>query len=166
MFKPGATYMLTVATYKRKKLFYSDETLELVSKSLFYYAEKYSWKVKAYVVVPNHYHILVVASSPGHNLSKVIQNLHSYAANKTNEMGSLSGRHVWWNYWDTCITHKVSYYARINYIHYNPTKHGYVDDPLKWEFGSLRYFHEYNPKKARRIEKEYPFARVNVMDDF
>jgi putative transposase len=166
MFEPGATCMITAAAYKRQRLFNSDEALKLVSESLFYYAEKYSWKIKAYVIVPNHYHILVVASSPGHNLTKIIQNLNSYTANEINEMDSLSGRRVWLNYWDTCITHKTSYYARINYIHYNPTKHGYVDDPLKWEFSSLRYFHEYNSKEAVRIEKEYPFARVNVMDDF
>lgn len=59
----------------------------------------------------------------------------------------------------------MSFY-RIIIIFNNPVKHGYVDDPQKWEYGSLRNFHEYDAKEAIGIENEYPFGRVHVMDDF
>jgi putative transposase len=29
---------------------------------------------------------------------------------------------------------------RFNYIHYNPVKHGYVQNPEDWEFSSYRFY--------------------------
>ncbi len=70
------------------------------------------------------------------------------------------------NYWDTCITYKKSYYARLHYIWFNPVKHGYVDDPFKWKFGS--YFYRFSDEKneIRKIIDEYPCDKVKVYDDF
>ena len=30
--------------------------------------------------------------------------------------------------------------GHINYLHYNPVKHGLVECPLQWEFSSFRQF--------------------------
>lgn len=166
LFKPNATYMITAATYKRQKLFIDDSSMGLLLESLFHYFKKYDWHIKSYVILPNHYHVIALASNPGYELSGIIRNMHSYTANQINKIDSISGRRVWWNYWDTCITHRKSCFARINYIHHNPVTHGYVADPSEWLFSSFRSFHEHNYEEAVRIEKEYPFNRVNVKDDF
>lgn len=70
------------------------------------------------------------------------------------------------NYWDTCLTYKKSYYARIHYVWFNPVKHGYVDKSEKWEFGS--YFFRMNEDKGvvKEIIKNYPIDKIKVRDDF
>jgi len=50
------------------------------------------------------------------------------------------GRKVWYNYWDECIRDERDYYNRLNYIHVNPVKHGYVEDPEDYEFSSYRAY--------------------------
>ena len=53
--------------------------------------------------------------------------------NLKNELTRLiQSKKVFYNYWDTCITYENSYFTRLNYIWYNPVKHGYVDSPEKW----------------------------------
>ena len=46
---------------------------------------------------------------------------------KVNETGSA---HVWQKrFWDHVIRDERDFENDIHYIHYNPVKHGYVDDP-------------------------------------
>ena len=34
----------------------------------------------------------------------------------------------------------LNYAALCNYIHYNPVKHGYVQNPEDWHFSSYRHY--------------------------
>ena len=73
---------------------------------------------------------------------------------------------VWWNYWDTCLTYEGSYYARFNYIHWNPLKHGVTARPEEYPFSSYRAFLAEQEADIHRLERAYPFDRVRVRDDF
>ena len=73
---------------------------------------------------------------------------------------------IFYNYRDTCITYEKSYYARLNYIWYNPVKHGYVDSPEKWKFGSYYSRFWKDVEEMQRLMKKYPFDKVKVKDDF
>jgi len=166
LFLSNATYIITASTYKRKRFFHNDELKSLVLISILHYFSKYSWHIKAYVILTNHYHLLVHAPENNVSLSKSINNIHRYTAHKINQINKKSGMKIWWNYWDTCLTYEKSYYARLNYIHFNPVKHGYVDDPKKWKFSSYNEFCELDYPEAKKVEKEFPFDRVKVYDNF
>lgn len=73
---------------------------------------------------------------------------------------------MWWNYWDTCITSERSYYTRLNYIHFNPVKHGIVTQTEDYPFSSHTGYLRAQPEAIRRIIANYPFDRVKVKDDF
>ncbi len=45
-------------------------------------------------------------------------------------------------YWEHTIRDERDLENHINYIHINPVKHGYVDDPFLWEFSSINKFAE------------------------
>ena len=50
-----------------------------------------------------------------------------------------SERGLWQRrYWEHVIRNEKDYQRHMDYIHYNPVKHGYVDDPRDWPFSSLR----------------------------
>jgi putative transposase len=47
-------------------------------------------------------------------------------------------RGVWQpRYWEHRIRNEEEWYAYRDYIHLNPVRHGYVDDPLKWPWSSV-----------------------------
>jgi putative transposase len=166
LFSPNSTYMITGATYNRIHFFESEKSLEVLSNAIIQYYTKFDWRINAFVVLPNHYHVLCVAPDEIISLPRIVKNIHKITAIAVNKLDGIQGRKICWNYWDSCITFEKSYFARINYIHFNPVKHGYVDDPIEWKYSSYRVYSERHRLEKDRFEKEYPFDRVKVRDDF
>lgn len=52
-------------------------------------------------------------------------------------------RGIWQRrYWEHQIRDDNDFEKHVNYIHYNPVKHGYVSHPLDWPYSTLhRYVH-------------------------
>ena len=149
---PGASYMVTAATYQKERLFETHELLRFLRDAILIDFGRHGWQMRAYVVLPNHYHLLAIAPDENAALSEVIRSIHSYTAHRIAKDHRIRGSRVWWNYWDNCITHESSFFARINYIHFNPVRHGYVDNPAKWEFSSFREMYEADPAEAERMK--------------
>ncbi len=59
-------------------------------------------------------------------MGKLLSHLHTKTAIELNKLDEATGREVWYNFWDTKLTHQRSYLARLNYVHQNPVKHGLV----------------------------------------
>jgi putative transposase len=168
LFIPNAKYLITASTYLKRHYFKDDPAKEIVLNSIIKGFSDLDWKIDDLVILDNHYHLMVQASEEASNLSKIVQNIHKFTAlrlKKYNPSLENVGK-IWFNYWDTCITYEKSYFARINYIWFNPVKHGYVDDALKWRFGSYYSRMKQNEIFAKEIKRKYPFDRINVMDDF
>jgi putative transposase len=45
-------------------------------------------------------------------------------------------------YWEHTIIDEKDLYKHIDYIHYNPVKHGLVKSPKEWEYSSFKKFVE------------------------
>ena len=51
-----------------------------------------------------------------------------------------SGRIWQYRFWDHIIRNQDDMNRHIDYIHYNPVKHGLTDDPSKYEHSSISKF--------------------------
>ena len=50
-------------------------------------------------------------------------------------------RGIWQRrFWEHMIRDQSDYEHHINYIHYNPVKHGYVKNPSDWPYSSIHRF--------------------------
>jgi putative transposase len=78
----------------------------------------------------------------------------------------MPGRQVWYNYWDSCITHESSYWARLNYVHQNPVKHGFVADAGDYPFCSYHWFTESADLEWKNKILTQPIDRLSVVDDY
>jgi len=126
-----------------------------------------NWGLVAWVVLNNHYHVLAQApESGGPKLAAWVGDLHKLTARRWNDEDGCRGRKVWWNYWDTCITTLPSFWARVNYVHWNPVKHGLVRRPEDYAFSSYREYLAREDLDIVALERAYPFDRVRVKDDF
>ena len=64
---------------------------------------------------------------------------------------------LWYRFTDRLIRNERHYYTTLNYIHYNPTKHGYVRRPLDWICSSVhRYLDRFGIEWLRDAWQEYP----------
>jgi len=165
-FVSNAIYMITGATLHNKRLLMSDERKSLVLEVLFERAAHWGWNLDSWAVLENHYHFIFHAPENALTLAKLMQQFHSKTAVMLNRMDKELERRVWHNYWDTCITHETSYYARLHYVHLNPVKHGLVENAEEYQFCSYRWFLEKSDDDFRNAVMNQPINRVNIFDDF
>jgi putative transposase len=121
----AGAFMVTSATYQKAPLFRSPDQLTLLSNSLLHLAEAYAWQLQAWAIFANHYHFIAECPKP-ENIKHFVRHLHSSTAIAINREGDTPGREVWFQYWESRITFHRSYFARLNYVHQNPVRHGIV----------------------------------------
>ena len=165
LFIDRAYYIITAHTIESIRPFYDDERKQILLDSIFLnFVERNKWQMIAYFVADNHYHILLNSKDNSKSLSKIIADIHRFTAITINKMDNKIGRQVWYQYWDTVITSENSFYARFNYIHYNPVKHGYVKRSEDYKFCSYRHYYDNNKEGVIKIMKKYPFDKVKVRE--
>ncbi|MBC8180547.1 transposase [candidate division KSB1 bacterium] len=164
LFRKNSKYFITAKTYKGYKHFTTDSAKQLLIDSIFTTFTKFNWIIEDWVVLDNHYHLMAEVKDNPNDLSKIIRNIHRYTAIEIKKLNpeTRSAEKIWYNYWDTCITFESLYYTRINYIWFNPVKHGYVEDPIDWKFGSYYYRFKDDPDYIKKIVKKYPCDIIDL----
>ena len=132
-------YIISAATLGHAPFLASEQAKALVRDKLKGLVVTFGIHLRAWVILDNHYHLLL-KTSRGKDLSRFFGQLHGSTSHQINLLDGAAGRHVWHNYWDTCIRDDVGFWTRFNYVHYNPVKHGYVRDAEGWAFSSYRYY--------------------------
>jgi len=91
--------------------------------------------VSAWVVLPNHYHLLV-ACDDILGLLKDLGRLHGRTAFLWNKEDGRRGRQVWCKAAETAMKSDRHACVTMNYIHNNPVKHGVCEKWQAWPFSS------------------------------
>ena len=158
--------MVTAGTYRKERFFHSMERLRVLQGELFAASEAYGWRLQAWAVFSNHYHFIAHAPSDATSLRQVLQRLHSATARAINRVDNTSGRQVWFQFWDSCLTYESSYFARLNYVHNNSVHHGLVSVAEQYEFCSAAWFASTaDPAFYKRVSS-YAYDKVKIEDDF
>ena len=166
VFLPNIIYMVTGATLYKKDIFNDDARLLMLHNVLLETADKHGWALQAWAVFANHYHFIARSPEDATTLKTIIQRIHSLTAREANRLAGTSGRKVWFQYWDTCITYERSYLARLNYVRNNPVKHGLVQSPEDYPYCSAAWFRTHAEPGFRRKVESAPYDRVKVIDIF
>jgi putative transposase len=122
-------YFLTIVTYQR-------EPRLLRNLGIFWE----SWKdvtPYAWVIMPDHLHVMLNSGQP--RISDLVHRFKTkYSMRYRLNYGD--GR-VWQNrFWDHIIRDQNDMNRHLDYVHYNPVKHGHVHSAMTWEHSSFRQF--------------------------
>ena len=132
-------HLITATTVGRAPLLAQEGAKELFRDTLQTMISRFDLRLLAWVVLDNHYHLLV-KSDRGERLPDFIRQLHGASAHRINRAGASTGRQVWHNYWDAVVRSENDLWTRFNYLHHNPVKHSYVRRLEDWPFSSYRYY--------------------------
>jgi putative transposase len=166
LFTANSVYMVTAGTYQKQNIFTSADMLQNLEVELLHQTTKFSWKLHAWVILPNHYHFIGTAPADSQSLVSVIRRLHSITAKMANVVDDKAGRRVWHNYWDTCITSEKSYLRHLKYVFYNPVKHGFVSDPETYPFCNYKQFIVSTDNNFVQEVLQQQIDSLSVRDDY
>jgi putative transposase len=163
LFLDNAWYFVTASTLNKSRFLETSEHLSLWVETIKALAVEFKVTLAAWVVLQNHYHILFMPAA-GRDLTAFMKRLHGGTSRQFNLLDGQVGRKIWYSYWDTCIRGEHDFWTRLNYIHYNPVKHGYVENPADWEYSSYgSYVRGVDNQWLGYCEKEFPI--YDLWDD-
>lgn len=141
----GGTYFFTIVTYKRLPLFHNESARRLLHNSWFTINIKYPFETVAVCLLPDHLHCIWHLPEGDADYSKRwrgIKGLFTIAYLKeigTGEERNLSRQKrreaaLWQRrFWEHTIEGEEDLETHLDYIHFNPVKHGYVKRPVEWK---------------------------------
>jgi putative transposase len=96
------------------------------------------FELLAYVYLPDHFHLLLRSTGLS-NFSQIMHSLKSNFTKAYKREFNISENVNFWQrrFWDHVIRDERDLENHIHYIHFNPVKHGYVQDPSLWEASSF-----------------------------
>ncbi|MGJ8638520.1 MAG: transposase [Opitutaceae bacterium] len=119
---PGAVYHVISRGNYRKELFLSENTGKAFERALFETVERCGWKLHAYVIMSNHYHLAVETPEP--NLVDGMKWLQSTFATRFNRLRGERGHVFQGRYKSILIGEDRPLLGLIDYIHLNPVRAG------------------------------------------
>lgn len=162
-------YFVTGGTYLKQHYFRTHERLQRLQAVLLTEAERYGWRLRAWAVFSNHYHLVAHApelAEDGRSLSPFLAALHEQTAKWVNGLDQTPGRKVWHNYRDTHLTFQASYFARLNYTHQNAVKHGLVHVASQYPWCSAAWFEQVCPRSQVASIYSFKTDLVKVEDSY
>ncbi len=150
-------YILTGTCYEhRNHIGFNNDRIVSFSSDLLEVCGQHSKAIRAWCVLPNHYHVLIRTPAMP-ELRVQIGKLHGRNSRIWNIEEKCTGRHNWHNCIEREMRSEGHYYASINYIHNNPVKHKLVNKWQDWPFSSANsYINELGREKAIELWKKYP----------
>ena len=149
-------YLLTAACYQHTHHMHSSQRRQEILNRLFEIMISAGVEIQAWVVLLNHYHLLAFVPDFG-VLGDCFKGVHGPTAVTWNREDGVSGRKVWYRFADRAIRSDAHYYTTLNYIHYNPVKHGWATSPYEWQESSVHWYLEhYGREWLRDSWRTYP----------
>jgi len=153
IYEPTHPHFVTCTILHWLPLFTRQESVAIIIDSIKFLQDKDNLKLYAYVILENHLHMVVSSD----DLHKSMQSFKQYTAKQLLEL--LKKENV------TTILEQLAFYKKahhkkksyqvweegyhpkliqgeammkIDYIHQNPVKRGYVDEAVHWRYSSAR----------------------------
>jgi REP-associated tyrosine transposase len=133
----GQAHFVTFSCFKREPYLRDSRLATAFLRSLELVRRRYQMRIYAYVVMPEHVHLLL--SEPDTSgLCRAIQALKISVARKA-EAYQITP--LWQKrYYDHNIRGYRSFVEKLRYLHRNPVKRGLCESPIEWEWSSFRHY--------------------------
>lgn len=151
----GGVRFLTFSCYRRLPLLRNDAVKQLFVEQLICTQRKHCFKLFAWVVMPEHVHLLLVPDRSGESVSRIMAGLKRPVASRVLrrwrdldahvlvKLTDSSGRQHFWQAgggYDRLIVTQEELMEKVNYIHENPVRRGLVLRCVDWLWSSARQY--------------------------
>jgi len=138
---------VVVVAYQRKPILIKN--VDLLRESFKNAKLFFDFEIVAVCILPDHFH-LILNPKDINEYPKIITAIKYYFSKRIDNVGvetptygykNKSEKGIWQRrYFEHSIIHEEDLNNHLDYIHYNPVKHGYVKAVKDWSFSSFHNF--------------------------
>ena len=125
----GGTYFFTVVTHQRKPVFENPQNINHLRDAFSYTKQRLPFSLKAIVILPDHLHCIWRLPELDDDYSRRWNMIKGFVSKKIKPDNE---KPIWQaRFWEHLIRNEEDFNKHLDYIHFNPVKHGYVSSPLQ-----------------------------------
>jgi putative transposase len=151
LYTTGASYFFTVTTFNRQPILCHKPIRNALRQAIKKTRLRLPFIIDAWVLMPDHLHCIWTLPSGDADFSKrwsLIKRDVSLACGQykkefliTESKRNRRESTIWQRrYWEHQIRDENDFNGHINYVHFNPVKHGLCETPIQWPWST---FHRY-----------------------
>lgn len=133
----GRLHFFTLATYKRLPILVDNKDAALEGWRAV--SDETGMELICWAILPNHLHVII---DTNFNSMSKLSHAFKLASAKLFHVERVSHRKTLWESsgWDQPLTSKEDLERHIDFVHYNPVKHGLASSPWEYQHSSFREF--------------------------
>lgn len=147
---PGTTYFFTLATFRRQPLLTHPDSVTAIRDAIRMVRKVLPFEIVAFVVLPDHLHAIwtlppgdadyprrwaLIKREAGREIGRFVRIELPRSMIARHESGVWQRR-----YWEHLVRDDDDLKRHVDYIHFNPVKHGYARRVAEWPHST---FHRY-----------------------
>jgi len=148
---PGGTFFFTVNSFQRRPILTDDRLRASLRQAINEVREELPFRIVAWVLLPDHLHCIWelpvgdaafgvrwgrIKRQVTRECAGLIQLPERSASNLRRREGMLWQR----RFWEHEIRDDDDFRRHVDYIHWNPVKHGHVSRAIDWPYSTFRRF--------------------------
>jgi putative transposase len=145
----GSTYFFTVITHLRRPILTSEAVRQALREGIQRARQTLPFKIEAWVLLPDHLHAVWTLPPEDNNYASRWAIIKRQVSNRCGrqcggrELLSRSRQNrkesgIWQRrFWEHQIRDDHDFQRHIDYLHWNPVKHGHVRQAADWPFSSF-----------------------------
>ena len=138
-YQRGGCYFFTVVTYDRRPWLTRPEIYDRLRDAFRHVAAARPFRIEAIVVLPDHLHCIWQLPETDNDFStrwRLIKHFISRGANTA--LSDRNEKFLWQRrFWEHQIRDEHDWRRHMDYLFFNPVKHGYVARVRDWKFSSF-----------------------------
>ena len=136
---PGGVFFFTVVTHERTRIFTSEERVETLRAAFRKIMAVRPFYMDAVVILPDHLHCLWRLPAGDGDFSGRWREIKKSASRQIDaRTNHRRERSVWQRrFWEHTIRDEEDWQKHMDYIHYNPVRHGLAARPGDWPWTSF-----------------------------
>ncbi len=135
-FIPGGTFFFTLVTDQRRPIFEVATAVDVLRSAFRSVRKSHPFEIDAMVVMPDHLHCIWTLPPDDADFATRWRLIKTWFTKHCD--AQLRQPAVWQQrYWEHQLRDEFDFAQHVDYIHYNPVKHGYSESPIDWPHSSF-----------------------------
>ena len=150
--KVSGTYLFTVVTYGRRPILTNEPVRIALREGIQELRQSLPFTIAAWVLLPDHLHTIWSLPEDDDKFASRWAIIKRHVSKRCSPINGIAGsmkdshdkrgeERIWQRrFWDHLIRDDLDLQRHLDYIHWNPVKHGYVNRAIDWPYST---FHRY-----------------------